>query len=40
MVYEIGLKNRFNLIQIREGNVWKTAFQTRYGLYEFQVMPF
>jgi len=34
------LKNGFNLIRIREGDVWKTAFRTRYGLYEFKVMPF
>jgi len=34
------LKNGFNLIQIREGDAWKTAFRTSYGLYEFQVMPF
>jgi len=34
------LKNGFNLILIRKGNEWKTAFRTRYGLYEFQVIPF
>jgi len=34
------LKNRFNLIRIREGDEWKTAFRTCYGLYEFKVMPF
>jgi len=32
------LKNRFNLICIREGDEWKAAFRTRYRLYEFQVM--
>jgi len=32
------LKNGFNLIRIREGDEWKTAFRTYYGLYKFQVM--
>jgi len=34
------LKNGFHLIWIRIGDEWTTAFRTRYGLYEFQVMPF
>jgi len=34
------LKNGFLLIRIREGDEWKTAFRTRYGLFEFQVMLF
>jgi len=37
---KMDLKNGFNLICIREGDEWKTAFQTRNGLYEFQVIPF
>jgi len=37
---KMDLKNRFNLIRMREGDEWKTAFRTRYSLYEFQVMPF
>ncbi len=27
-------------MRIREGNKWKTAFHTRYGHFEYQVMPF
>jgi hypothetical protein len=34
------LKNGFNLIRVRKGDEWKTAFRTHYGLYEFRVMPF
>jgi len=37
---KMDLKNGFNLIHIREGDEWKTAFRTRYGHYEFQVIPF
>jgi len=33
-------KNGFHLIWMREGDEWKTAFRTRYGLFEFQVMLF
>jgi len=34
------LKNGFNLIRIAAGHEWKIVFQTRYGLYEYLVMPF
>jgi len=37
---KMDLKNGFNPIRMSEGDEWKTAFRTCYGLYEFQVMPF
>ena len=37
---KLDLKNGFNLLRIAKGDEWKTAFRTRYGLYEYNVMPF
>jgi len=37
---KLDLKLRFNLLRIAEGDEWKTAFKTRYGLYEYTLMPF
>src|SRR5947209_16010933 len=36
---KIDLKTGYNLIRIAEGEEWKTAFQTRYGHFEYLVMP-
>jgi hypothetical protein len=34
------LKGAYNLVRIKEGDEWKTAFRTRYGHFECLVMPF
>ncbi|QRV77353.1 Retrotransposable element Tf2 protein [Ceratobasidium sp. AG-Ba] len=34
------LKWGYNLVHIKEGDEWKTAFKTCYGLFEYLVMPF
>ena len=37
---KIDLRHAYNLVCIALGNEWKTAFHTRYGSFEWLVMPF
>ena len=37
---KLELKDGYHLIRIKQGDELKTAFRTRYGQYEYKVMPF
>ena len=37
---KLDLRNAYHLVCIREGNEWKTAFNTPLGHFEYLVMPF
>ena len=38
--YKIDLCTGYNRLRVRDTDIPKTAFKTRYGHYEFTVMPF
>ena len=37
---KIDLRSRYHQVRVREEDVDKIAFQTRYGHYKFMVMPY
>ena len=37
---QLDLTSAYHRMRIKEDDEWKTAFQTRYGHFEYQVMPF
>ena len=37
---KIDLRGAYNLVRIKSGDEWKTAFRCRFGHFEYSVMPF
>uniref|UniRef100_A0A8C5M117 Gypsy retrotransposon integrase-like protein 1 n=1 Tax=Leptobrachium leishanense TaxID=445787 RepID=A0A8C5M117_9ANUR len=37
---KLDLRGAYNLVRIQSGHEWKTAFRSRYGHYEYLVMPY
>ena len=40
ILIKLNLKDGYHLVLICEGDEWKTAFRTRYGHFEYKVIPF
>ena len=40
MLSNIELRSRYHQVRIKEEDIYKTTFWTRYGHYEFVVIPF
>ena len=40
IVTKLDVRGAYNLIRMNEGDEWKMAFKTQYGLFESLVMPF
>lgn len=40
ILIKLDLKDAYHRLRVREGDEWKTAFRTRYGHFEYCVLPF
>jgi len=40
LLTKLHMKDSYDLIRTQKGHEWQTAFRTRYGHYEYKIMPF